>query len=117
MEKPIRFTEKAIAKIKRDAEIVGASLGEIYLRIGIEAVTCCGFSYLLEFTHEKMPNDFEMEVGGVRVLMDRSFCSLFEDAEMDHVVTGDLQNTGLAIKNPNVRACGCARSHPDGEKS
>lgn len=117
MDKPIKFTEKAIARIKGDAEAKGASLSDTYLRIGIATVTCCGFSYLLEFTHEKTPNDFEIEVEGVRILIDRSFCPLFEGAEMDYVVAGDLQTTGLAIKNPNARACGCARSHPDGEKS
>lgn len=119
MDRPIKFTEKATAQIKKDAEIKGASLGEIYLRIGITAVTCCGFSYLLEFTREKMPTDFEMEVEGVRVLIDRSFCQLFEGAEMDYIVTGNLLTTGLVFRNPNVRQiCGCGETHPlDGEKS
>lgn len=119
MDKPIKFTEKAIAKIKKDAEASEVPLEKIYLRIGITTITCCGFSYLLEFTREKMPNDFEMEVKGVRVLINRSFCSLFEDAEMDYVVTGNLLTTGLVFRNPNVRQiCGCGETHPlDGEKS
>lgn len=119
MEKPVRFTKKAVKEIKRKAEAMGTSLNDAYLRIGITAVTCCGISYLLEFTSEKGPDDFELEVDGIRILIDNDFCPLLEDAEMDYIVAGDLQKTGLTIKNPNAgRTCGCSRSHSaDGEKS
>lgn len=118
MDTFIKLTAAAVRAIKADAGNKGISLREVYLRVGISSAACCGFLYLLEFTREKAPDDHELEISGIKVLVDNKSRPHLEGAEIDYVTAGDLLAAGFTFRNPNAPpACGCGKTHsPDEEK-
>ncbi len=112
MEILIGLTQEAVRAVKMSAEAQGVPLEEVYLRVGIKGESCCGFSYLIEFTREKIPDDHEIEIDGIRVLVDRESYPNLEGATIDYVVTDNLLTTEFVFRNPKNRpTCGCRKLH------
>ena len=126
----VTVTENAAAKIK---ELMAQEPeGEIsVLRVAVQGGGCSGFQYALGFDRGPQDGDNEVEMNGVRVVIDPfsapylvgyeiDFVGAFHKgprrgkidlagAEIDYVDA--LMGAGFAINNPNVQAaCGCGSS-------
>jgi iron-sulfur cluster assembly protein len=109
-ERPITLvslTERAASKI---TELMAEEPeGEAaVLRVAVQGGGCSGFEYALGFDRGAMEGDHEVELEGVRVVVDPYSAPYLQGTEIDFVE--GLQG-GFAINNPNVTAsCGCGHS-------
>jgi iron-sulfur cluster assembly protein len=109
-ERPITLvslTERAASKI---TELMAEEPdGEAaVLRVAVQGGGCSGFEYALGFDRGAMEGDHEVELQGVRVVVDPHSAPYLQGTEIDFVE--GLQG-GFAINNPNVTAsCGCGHS-------
>jgi iron-sulfur cluster assembly protein len=84
--------------------------GEVsVLRIAVQGGGCSGFQYALGFDRGPQDGDNEVEVNGVRIVIDPYSAPYLTGSEIDFVDA--LMGAGFAINNPNVQAaCGCGSS-------
>jgi iron-sulfur cluster assembly protein len=79
------------------------------LRVAIQGGGCSGFQYALGFDRGPQDGDNEVEMHGVRVVIDPFSAPYLTGSEIDYVDA--LMGAGFAINNPNVQAaCGCGSS-------
>jgi iron-sulfur cluster assembly protein len=104
----VTVTESAATKIR--SLMAEEPEGEIsVLRIAIQGGGCSGFQYALGFDRGPQDGDNEIEMNGVRVVIDPFSAPYLAGAEIDYVDA--LMGAGFAINNPNVQAaCGCGSS-------
>jgi iron-sulfur cluster assembly accessory protein len=104
----VTVTESAASKIR--ALMEEEPEGEVsVLRIAIQGGGCSGFQYALGFDRGPQDGDNEIEMNGVRVVIDPFSAPYLAGAEIDYVDA--LMGAGFAINNPNVQAaCGCGSS-------
>ena len=104
----VTVTESAATKIR--ALMAEEPEGEVsVLRIAIQGGGCSGFQYALGFDRGPQDGDNEIEMNGVRVVIDPFSAPYLAGAEIDYVDA--LMGAGFAINNPNVQAaCGCGSS-------
>ncbi len=104
----ITLTESAAAKIKELLEQEPEEdLG--VLRVAIQGGGCSGFQYALGFDRGAQDGDNEVEMHGVKVVIDPFSAPYLTGSEIDYVDA--LMGAGFAINNPNVQAaCGCGSS-------
>ena len=104
----VTLTESAASKIKQllaedpeeDVQV---------LRVAIQGGGCSGFQYALAFDRGPQDGDNEVEMHGVRVVIDPFSAPYLTGSEIDYVDA--LMGAGFAINNPNVQAaCGCGSS-------
>lgn len=104
----VTVTEKAASKIK---ELLSQEAEEevAVLRIAVQGGGCSGFQYALGFDRGPQDGDNEIEMHGVRVVIDPFSAPYLTGSEIDFVDA--LMGAGFAINNPNVTAaCGCGSS-------
>jgi iron-sulfur cluster assembly protein len=104
----VTVTEKAAVKIK---ELMAEEPegGISVLRIAVQGGGCSGFQYALGFDRGPQDGDNEVEMHGVRVVIDPYSAPYITGSEIDYVDA--LMGAGFAINNPNVTAaCGCGSS-------
>jgi iron-sulfur cluster assembly protein len=104
----VTVTEKAASKIKElMAEEPEGEIG--VLRVAVQGGGCSGFQYALGFDRGPQDGDNEVEMHGVRVVIDPYSAPYLAGSEIDFVDA--LMGAGFAINNPNVTAaCGCGSS-------
>ncbi|HEX5468501.1 MAG TPA: iron-sulfur cluster insertion protein ErpA [Gaiellaceae bacterium] len=104
----VTVTESAASKIR--SLMAEEPDGEVsVLRIAIQGGGCSGFQYALGFDRGPQDGDNEIEMNGVRVVIDPFSAPYLTGAEIDYVDA--LMGAGFAINNPNVQAaCGCGSS-------
>jgi len=104
----VTVTESAATKIR--SLMAEEPEGEVsVLRIAIQGGGCSGFQYALGFDRGPQDGDNEIEMNGVRVVIDPFSAPYLAGAEIDYVDA--LMGAGFAINNPNVQAaCGCGSS-------
>ena len=104
----ITLTESAATKFKELAGQEPVGEAEV-LRVAVQGGGCSGFQYALGFDRGPQDGDNELELHGVRVVVDPSSAPYLQGAEIDFVDA--LMGAGFAINNPNVvAACGCGSS-------
>ena len=104
----VTVTEKAASKIK---ELMAEEHeGDVsVLRVAIQGGGCSGFQYALGFDRGPQDGDNEIEMHGVKVVIDPFSAPYLTGSEIDFVDA--LMGAGFAINNPNVTAaCGCGSS-------
>jgi iron-sulfur cluster insertion protein len=104
----IRITTLAASKVNeiREAEAIEP---EMALRLRVVGGGCAGFSYDLYFDAPQEGIDREMQVNGVRVVVDDMSLMYLLGTEIDYVE--GLQGAGFKFHNPNVKStCGCGSS-------
>ena len=107
-EELIRITTLAASKVNeiREAEAIEP---EMALRLRVVGGGCAGFSYDLYFDAPQEGIDREMQVNGVRVVVDDMSLMYLLGTEIDYVE--GLQGAGFKFQNPNVKStCGCGSS-------
>ena len=79
------------------------------LRLKVIGGGCSGLRYELAFDDRVNENDTELEVGGIRVLVDEKSALYLVGTTLDFVDT--LQESGFKMHNPNAKTtCGCGES-------
>ncbi len=104
----VTITENAATKIRQ--LLAEEPAGDVsVLRVAIEGGGCSGFQYALGFDRGPQDGDNEIEMHGVRVVIDPFSAPYLAGSEIDFVDA--LMGAGFAINNPNVQAaCGCGSS-------
>ena len=102
------LTESAAAKIK--GLMAEEAEGEAtVLRVAVQGGGCSGFEYALGFDRGAQEGDHELDLHGVRVVVDPYSAPYLQGASIDFL--DGLQESGFKIENPNVSsACGCGHS-------
>ena len=102
----ITITDKAATKVKEISSSEG--LEGQGLRLRVVGGGCAGFSYDLYFD-EIAEVDRQIELNGVKVVVDEMSLMYLVGTEIDYVV--GLQGAGFKFNNPNVKStCGCGSS-------
>jgi iron-sulfur cluster insertion protein len=79
------------------------------LRTFVQGGGCSGFQYGFTFDEEQNEDDFVVEAGTVKVLIDSISYQYLAGAVIDY--KEDLQGSHFSIKNPNAQTtCGCGSS-------
>jgi len=79
------------------------------LRLKVVGGGCSGLRYELAFDDRVADTDTELEVGGVRVIVDEKSALYLVGTTLDYVDT--LMESGFKIQNPNAKStCGCGQS-------
>jgi iron-sulfur cluster assembly protein len=104
----LTITDTAARKIQELAAEEPAGEAEV-LRVAIQGGGCSGFQYALGFDRGPQDGDHEIEMHGVRVVVDPFSAPYLTGARIDFVDA--LMGAGFSIDNPNVvAACGCGSS-------
>ena len=104
----ISLTPSAAAKIKELQAEEPAGEADV-LRVAVQGGGCSGFEYALGFDRAAQEGDHEVELHGVRVVVDPFSAPYIQGSTIDFLNT--VQEAGFKIENPNVVAsCGCGHS-------
>jgi iron-sulfur cluster assembly accessory protein len=104
----VTLTERAAEKIKGLMAQEPAGEAEV-LRVAIQGGGCSGFEYALGFDRGATDGDHELELHGVRLVVDPFSAPYLQGSTVDFLET--IQESGFKIDNPNaVGSCGCGHS-------
>lgn len=103
----IRFTDIAVEKVK--SLIAEEGNPALKLRVFVTGGGCSGFQYGFSFEEEIADDDFQLNHGGVTLLVDAMSYQYLESAEIDY--KEGINGSQFVIKNPNATTtCGCGSS-------
>jgi iron-sulfur cluster assembly protein len=89
--------------------LAAEEMPNLFLRIGVQEGGCSGFSYGMGFDDEKHDGDKEMDIRGVKVVVDGDSMKYLNGLEIDWKESA--MGGGFTINNPNATAtCGCGSS-------
>jgi iron-sulfur cluster assembly accessory protein len=104
----VSLTERAASKI-RDLQTLEPQGEAEVLRVAIEGGGCSGFQYGLGFDRGAQEGDEELDLHGVRVVIDPFSAPYLAGSTIDFL--DGLEESGFKIDNPNaVASCGCGHS-------
>ncbi|MDM7914543.1 MAG: HesB/IscA family protein [Candidatus Eisenbacteria bacterium] len=104
----IQITDSALSAVK-DAIRSENLPEETYLRVGVKAGGCSGYSYVLQFESEAREGDRVIEKEGVRFLLDPKSETVLKGTTLDY--SSGLNGRGFVFENPNATgSCGCGSS-------
>jgi iron-sulfur cluster insertion protein len=100
----LEITETALKAIEKHLE------GENdYLRVFVQGGGCSGFQYGFQLEDIVNDDDFIIEKGKIKVLVDSISISYLQNATIDYIE--DDMGAQFNIKNPNAQSsCGCGSS-------
>ena len=103
----ITVTEAAVAKIQDIlAEENNPSLR---LRVFVQGGGCSGMQYGFTLDEQQNDDDWDLEINGVKVLVDAMSGGYLEGATVDY--REDQYGSQFTIRNPNAQTtCGCGSS-------
>lgn len=97
------------AAASRIVQILASEDGKSALRVSVEGGGCSGFSYKFDLADQADDDDFVLEKGQARVLIDSLSLVYMGGSEIDFV--DNLMGQSFQINNPNaVASCGCGTS-------
>ena len=103
----IDLQESAIVKLKELIEEEGNP--SLKLRIFVQGGGCSGMQYGFTFDEEKNEDDFDLEFGGVGLLVDSMSAQYLQGAKIKY--SEDAMGASFAIENPQAQTtCGCGSS-------
>jgi iron-sulfur cluster assembly protein len=104
----VTLTEAAAAKIKELMSDEPEDEATV-LRVAVQGGGCSGFEYALGFDAGAQEGDHQLELHGIRVVVDPFSAPYLSGARIDYLNT--IQEAGFKIDNPNVvSSCGCGHS-------
>lgn len=103
----ITVTESATQKL-RDI-LAEESDPNLKLRVFVEGGGCSGLQYGFTFDDQASEDDFDIDLGGVRVLIDAMSSTYLAGATIDF--RSSIEGENFVIENPNATStCGCGSS-------
>jgi iron-sulfur cluster assembly protein len=104
----VSLSERAASKIK-DLQALEPEGEAQVLRVAIQGGGCSGFQYGLGFDRGAQEGDEELDLHGVRVVIDPFSAPYLAGSTIDFL--DGLEESGFKIDNPNATAsCGCGHS-------
>jgi iron-sulfur cluster assembly protein len=104
----VNLTERAAEKIRELQSTEPTGEAEV-LRVAIQGGGCSGFQYGLGFDSGAVEGDHELELHGVRVVVDPFSAPYLTGSNIDWL--DGLEESGFNIENPQATAsCGCGHS-------
>ena len=104
----IKVTETAAERIHELLDKEG-KLTTHGLRMKVIGGGCSGLRYELAFDDQLADADTEVDINGVRVIVDDKSALYLVGTTLDYV--DSLQETGFKMENPNASStCGCGES-------
>ena len=80
-----------------------------YVRFGVKAGGCSGFTYTIDFDSKPRKFDLEFESCGINVLVDKKSHLYIKETTIGW--SNELQDKGFKFDNPHAKgACGCRTS-------
>ena len=80
-----------------------------FVRFGVKAGGCSGFTYTIGFDNRSRKFDLEFESCGVKLLVDKKSHLYVKETEIGW--SDELQDKGFKFDNPHAKgACGCKTS-------
>jgi iron-sulfur cluster assembly protein len=108
VETIVMLTDRAADKIRELQATEPVGEAEV-LRVAIQGGGCSGFQYGLGFDRGAVEGDHELELHGVRVVVDPFSAPYLTGSTIDWL--DGLQDSGFKIDNPQATAsCGCGHS-------
>ncbi len=103
----IQASPRALQRIREIVREKGNP--DLMLRVGVKGGGCSGFSYVLDFTADRRPNDQVFEQDGVTILCDPKSLLYLGGSILDF---GDgLLDGGFRFTNPHAKkSCACGES-------
>jgi len=103
----LQISETATARIKE--MLAAEETPDLFLRIGVKSGGCSGFSYGMGFDDAVSEGDKELEVNGLRIVVDEESARYLYGVEIDFKESA--MGGGFTIHNPNaIATCGCGSS-------
>ena len=103
----INVTESCVAKVQE--LIAEENNPDLKLRVFVQGGGCSGFQYGFTFDEIANEDDFDIEVAGVKFVVDAMSAQYLQGANIDYVE--DIHGSSFTIKNPNAQTtCGCGSS-------
>jgi iron-sulfur cluster assembly protein len=105
----VKLTERAAEQVSRFREEHNFD-DSMFLRIGVAAGGCSGFSYTLNFD-DKFDDkaDSKFDCHGVPLVVDKKSALYLDGTVVDWY--DSLEKQGFTFENPNVvKSCGCGSS-------
>ena len=103
----ITLTENAILKLQD--VIAEENNPALKLRVFVEGGGCSGMQYGFTMDEDQSEDDFDLEFGTIRVLIDSMSSTYLQGAEIDW--REDQYGASFSIKNPQAQtSCGCGSS-------
>jgi iron-sulfur cluster assembly protein len=108
VETLVNLTERAADKI-RELQVTEPAGEAQVLRVAIQGGGCSGFQYGLGFDRGAVEGDHEVELHGVRIVVDPFSAPYLSGSTIDWL--DGLTESGFKIDNPQaVSSCGCGHS-------
>jgi iron-sulfur cluster insertion protein len=103
----ITVTEQAVAKIQ---DIIAEENNpNLKLRVFVQGGGCSGMQYGFTLDEEQNEDDWDLEISGIRVLVDSMSGGYLQGATVDY--SDDQYGSSFTIKNPSAQTtCGCGSS-------
>ena len=80
-----------------------------FVRFGVKAGGCSGFTYTIGFDSKSRKFDLEFESCGVKLLVDKKSHLYVKETEIGW--SNELQDKGFKFNNPHAKgSCGCKTS-------
>ncbi len=103
----IHLTPPAVKAVQRF--IRGSETPVAGLRLVISGGGCSGLQYGMKLEAEKAEDDWELEVDGVKLLVDPLTMPMIDNVTVDFIDT--LTHTGFTFDNPDAASrCSCGSS-------
>lgn len=106
---PIQITDRAEARLREVAASEGIALDAHFLRVAVVPGGCSGLTYDLGWDTVQQDSDRLVELGDLRILLDRKSFLYVEGTTLDF--TDGLEGQGFHFHNPQAsRTCACGES-------
>jgi iron-sulfur cluster insertion protein len=103
----LTVTDQAVNKIKDI--LMEENNANLKLRVFVQGGGCSGMQYGFTLDETQNEDDWDLEVSGVKVLVDSMSGGYLQGAEIDY--KEDQYGATFSIKNPQaVTTCGCGSS-------
>ena len=103
----INVSQSCVSKVQE--LIAEENNPDLKLRVFVQGGGCSGFQYGFTFDEIVNEDDFDIEVSGVKFLVDSMSAQYLQGANIDYVE--DIHGSSFPIKNPNAQTtCGCGSS-------
>ena len=103
----LTVTDQAVNKIKDI--LTEENNANLKLRVFVQGGGCSGMQYGFTLDETQNEDDWDLEISGVKVLVDSMSGGYLQGAEIDY--KEDQYGSSFSIKNPQaVTTCGCGSS-------
>ena len=103
----LNVTDNCVQKVRELIQEEGNP--DLKLRVFVQGGGCSGFQYGFTFDELKNDDDFDLDIQGIKFVVDSMSAQYLQGADIDYVE--DIHGSSFTIKNPNAQTtCDCGSS-------